>query len=117
MIKDFWPDHQRNAVITDADVHTLIHQWADFYSARQLSFIIGFLPVSQPVVHCPHNLVSDGNRLHGDESLAIKRGDIEPSIMLDGCILSNTVKPEHVSGFTVWGTAGDRSNGMLVYFM
>ncbi|PCO30646.1 hypothetical protein CP993_21195 [Escherichia coli] len=34
-----------------------------------------------------------------------KRGDIEPSIMLDGCTLSNTVKPEHVSGFTVWGNS------------
>jgi len=50
--------------------------------------------------------VSDGNRLHGDESLAIKRDDIEPLIMLEGCTLSNTVKPEHVSGFTVWGNRG-----------
>ncbi|MEG2567818.1 MAG: hypothetical protein RSA84_16590, partial [Acinetobacter sp.] len=35
-----------------------------------------------------------------------KRSDIEPLIMLEGCTLSNTVKPEHVSGFTVWGNRG-----------
>ncbi|CAH5749534.1 TPA: hypothetical protein ACYU8D_005140 [Klebsiella pneumoniae] len=60
-------------------------------------------------------LVSTGNR-HFITSNESATG--EPLIMLEGCTLSNTVKPEHVSGFTVWGgTEGDRSNGMLVYFM
>ncbi|OJL39688.1 hypothetical protein BK263_24810 [Escherichia coli] len=43
-----------------------------------------------------------------------KRGDIEPSIMLDGCTLSNTVKPEHVSDFTVWGNS--RRLDLPLYF-
>ncbi len=55
--------------------------------------------------------MSDGNRLHGDESLAIKRGDIEPSIMLDGCTLSNTVNRSMSPALQYGGTAGDRSNG------
>ncbi|MCV9112891.1 hypothetical protein ODZ10_24190, partial [Escherichia coli] len=45
-------------------------------------------------------LVNTGNR-HFITSNESATG--EPLIMLEGCTLSNTVKPEHVSGFTVWG--------------
>ncbi|MDT7061662.1 hypothetical protein [Citrobacter braakii] len=45
-------------------------------------------------------LVNTGNR-HFITSNESATG--EPLIMLEGCTLSNTVKPEHVSGFTAWG--------------